>query len=139
MKTASQSKRGKLARAAGARFELKVRADLENDGWILDKWTNNVDLELGKLVKAKRKFNPFIKILSIGTGFPDFVAFRQKGNLHEVIGVEVKANGWLDKKEKEKCEFLLDKKIFSKILIARKSKERGKIEYADFKEKYNNL
>ena len=139
MKTASKSKRGKLARAAGARFELKVRADLENDGWILDKWTNNVDLELGKLVKAKRKFNPFIKILSIGTGFPDFVAFRQKGNLHEVIGVEVKANGWLDKKEKEKCEFLLDKKIFSKILIARKSKERGKIEYVDFKEKYNNL
>ena len=139
MKTASKSKRGKLARAAGARFELKVRADLENDGWILDKWTNNVDLELGKLVKAKRKFNPFIKILSIGTGFPDFVAFRQKGNLHEVIGVEVKANGWLDKKEKEKCKFLLDKKIFSKILIARKSKERGKIEYADFKEKYNNL
>jgi len=139
MKTASKSKRGKLARAAGARFELKVRADLENDGWILDKWTNNVDLELGKLVKAKRKFNPFIKILSIGTGFPDFVAFRQKGNLHEVIGVEVKANGWLDKKEKEKCKFLLDKKIFSKILIARKSKERGKIEYVDFKEKYNNL
>ena len=139
MKTTSKSKRGKLARAAGARFELKVRADLENDGWILDKWTNNVDLELGKLVKAKRKFNPFIKILSIGTGFPDFVAFRQKGNLHEVIGVEVKANGWLDKKEKEKCKFLLDKKIFSKILIARKSKERGKIEYADFKEKYNNL
>ena len=139
MKTTSKSKRGKLARAAGARFELKVRADLENDDWILDKWTNNVDLELGKLVKAKRKFNPFIKILSIGTGFPDFVAFRQKGNLHEVIGVEVKANGWLDKKEKEKCKFLLDKKIFSKILIARKSKERGKIEYADFKEKYNNL
>ena len=139
MKTSSKSKRGKLARAAGARFELKVRADLEKGGWILDKWTNNVDLETKKLVKAKRKFNPFIKILSIGTGFPDFIAFKRKGKLYDIIGVEVKGNGWLDKTEKEKCRFLLDKKIFSRILIAKKAKERGKIEYIDFAEKYNNL
>ena len=136
MKTDSKSKRGKLARASGARFELKVRADLEKDGWILDKWTNNVDLETKKLVKAKRKFNPFIKILSIGTGFPDFVAFRNKGENYEVIGVEAKGDGFLDKTEKEKCRFLLEKKIFSKILIAKKSKERGKIDYIDFAEKY---
>ncbi len=139
MKTSSKSKRGKLARAAGARFELKVRADLEKGGWILDKWTNNVDLETKKLVKAKRKFNPFIKILSIGTGFPDFIAFKRKGKLYDIIGVEVKGNGWLDKTEKGKCKFLLDKKIFSRILIAKKAKERGKIEYIDFAEKYNNL
>ena len=139
MKTDSKSKRGKLARAAGARFELKVRADLEKGGWILDKWTNNVDLETKKLVKAKRKFNPFIKILSIGTGFPDFIAFKRKGKLYDIIGVEVKGNGWLDKTEKGKCKFLLDKKIFSRILIAKKAKERGKIEYIDFAEKYNNL
>ena len=139
MKTSSKSKRGKLARAAGARFELKVRADLEKGGWILDKWTNNVDLETKKLVKAKRKFNSFIKILSIGTGFPDFIAFKRKGKLYDIIGVEVKGNGWLDKTEKGKCKFLLDKKIFSRILIAKKAKERGKIEYIDFAEKYNNL
>src|SRR3989344_5733583 len=139
MKTSSKSKRGKLARAAGARFELKVRADLEKGGWILDKWTNNVDLKTKKLVKAKRKFNPFIKILSIGTGFPDFIAFKRKGKLYDIIGVEVKGNGWLDKTEKGKCKFLLDKKIFSRILIAKKAKERGKIEYIDFAEKYNNL
>ena len=139
MKTSSKSKRGKLARAAGARFELKVRTDLEKGGWILDKWTNNVDLETKKLVKAKRKFNPFIKILSIGTGFPDFIAFKRKGKLYDIIGVEVKGNGWLDKTEKGKCKFLLDKKIFSRILIAKKAKERGKIEYIDFAEKYNNL
>jgi len=105
----------------------------------LDKWTNNVDLETKKLVKAKRKFNPFIKILSIGTGFPDFIAFKRKGKLYDIIGVEVKGNGWLDKTEKGKCKFLLDKKIFSRILIAKKAKERGKIEYIDFAEKYNNL
>lgn len=140
MKEISNSIRGKKSRASGARFELKVRNSLENDGWIVDKWMNNVDLEKRKLIKAKRKFNPFLKILGIGTGFPDFIAFKLvRGNNYEVIGVEVKANGWLDKSEKEKCRFLLDKKIFSKILIASRGKKRGAIEYINFREKYNNL
>ena len=141
MKVSSKSKRGKLARAAGARFELKVRADLENQGWIVDKWTNNVDLQLGKLIKAKRKFNFFsnMKILGIGTGFPDFIAFRKKDEYYEIIGVEVKSNGWLDKTEKEKMKFLLEKNIFSRILIAKKGEKKGTIEYVDFSEKYNNV
>ena len=137
MPTKKKRAQGRKNRAAGARFELKVRGNLENDNWIADKWTNNVDLEEKKLIKAKRKFNPFLKILGIGTGFPDFICFKRKGNLYEIIGVEVKANGWLDKNEKEKCKFLLDKKIFSRILIARKGKKRGEIEYIDFKEKYD--
>ena len=128
---------GKKNRAAGARFELKVRNDLEKEGWVIDKWTNNVDLEEGKLVKAKRKFNPYRKVLGIGTGFPDFIAFRPKGKSYEVIGVEVKGNGWLDKSEKEKCRFLLERGIFSKILVAKKGKKRGEIEYVVFKDKYN--
>lgn len=132
-----RSKRGKKSRAAGARFELKVRGHLEEQGWTTDKWTNNVDLENGKLEKAKRKFNPFSKILGIGTGFPDLICLRRKEDLHEVIGVEVKANGWLDKQEKEKCKWLLDKGVFSRILIAKKSEERGKIDYIDFREKYS--
>jgi len=131
--------RGKKSRAAGARFELKVRNKLESEGWIVDKWSNNVDLEKGKLMKAKRKYNPFKKVMVIGTGFPDFIAFRPKGKNYEIIGVEVRGSGWLDKSEKEKCKFLLNKKIFSKILIAKKGKKRGKIEYMNFKEKYNNL
>ena len=133
----SKSKQGKKNRAAGVRFELKVRNDLEAKGWIMDKWTNNIDLEKQQLVKAKRKYNPFKKIMIIGTGFPDFIAFKIKGKNYEVIGVEVKGNGWLDKQEKEKCEFFLKKKIFSKILIAKKGKKRGEIEYIDFKDKYN--
>ena len=136
MDKSEKSKMGKKSRASGMRFELRVRNNLEKDGWIVDKWTNNVDLEGKKLVKAKRKFNPFIKILSIGTGFPDFIALRNKGEYYEVIGVEVKGNGWLDKEEKEKIKFLLDKKIFSRILIAKKGKKRGEIEYIDFAEKY---
>ncbi len=90
----------------------------------------------GRIIPARRKYNPFLKALSIGTGFPDFIAFRRKEDDYEVIGVEVKANGWLDKEEKEKCKWLLENKIFSKILIAKKGKKRGEIEYTDFKEKY---
>ena len=134
MKVESKSKRGKLARASGARFELVVRADLEKDGWIVAKWMNNVDS--GKIIPAKRKFNPFMKALSIGTGFPDFVAFKKEGEKYEVIGVEVKTNGYLDKEEKEKCKFLLDKNIFSKILIAKKGKRNEGTIYEDFIEKY---
>ncbi|MBU2053138.1 MAG: hypothetical protein KJ721_02760 [Nanoarchaeota archaeon] len=85
-KDKSKIKQGRTARARGARFELKVRDELESQGWIMDKWTNNVDLSSkddsgepgeGKLVKAKRKYNPFKKMLVVGTGFPDFIAFKQ--------------------------------------------------------------
>ena len=133
----ANSIRGKKSRAAGARFELKVRGNLESQGWIVDRWMNNIDLENQKLIPAKRKYNPYLKALSIGTGFPDFLCFKKKGKKSfEIIGVEVKGNGWLDKTEKEKCRFLLDKKIFNKILIAHKGKKRGEVSYFDFEEKY---
>jgi hypothetical protein len=132
----NKPKQGKKNRASGARFELKVRAALEKERWILDKWSNNVDLIKGEIVKSKRKYNPFLKFLSIGTGFPDFIGFRRADSNYEVIGVEVKANGWLDRSEKEKCLWYLKNKIFSKILIAKKSKKRGNIDYIDFNDKY---
>jgi len=155
-------KQGKKNKASGARFELKVRKDLESKGWIVSKWQNNVELPydipvsenpktkcecipkrfIGKLIPAKRKFNPFKKILGIGTGFPDFIAYQNMNNeenkavfgivdcgilekdskirLSGIIGVEAKLNGMLDKEEKLKCKWLLDNKIFSKILIAMK-------------------
>ena len=134
----NNSLRGKKNRASGARFELRVRGELEKKGWVIDKWTNNVDLEQKKLIKAKRKFNPFLKILGIGSGFPDFIAFKREGKRYEVISVEVKSDGYLTQEEKEKCRFLLDKKIFGKILIAKKGKKRGEIEYVDFEEKYGD-
>jgi len=137
-KKASKRKQGKKNRAAGARFELKVRDDLENDGWVIDKWTNNVDLEEGKLVKAKRKYNPFKKVMVIGTGFPDFIGFKPSGKKHTVIGVEVRSDGYLKPDEKKKCEFYLKNKIFSKILIAKSVREgrRIKVEYINFNKKY---
>lgn len=131
-------RQGRLNRAKGQRFELKVRKELENERWVVDKWTNNVDLEEQKLIKAKRKFNPFMKILGIGSGFPDFIAFRPKGKNYEIIGIEVKTNGYLDKNEKEKCKWLLKNNIFSKILIAKPIREgkRIKVEYIDFSDKW---
>ncbi len=129
-------KRGKKNRSSGARFELKVRSAMEKEGWIIDKWTNNVDLKEDKLIKSRRKYNPFSKVLSIGTGFPDFIGFRLAKENYEVIGVEVKVNGWLDRSEKEKCWWYLEKKIFSKILIAKRGKKKGEIEYINFFEKY---
>jgi len=96
----------------------------------------------------------------VGTGFPDFIAFRKTmcssaytlnstsqkfrnegAKNHEVIGVEVKINGILSKIEKEKCAWYLKEGIFSRILIAKSVKDgrKIKIEYVDFKEKYGKL
>ena len=50
-KPTTKSELGKKSRDAGMRFERKVRADLESKGWIVDKWTNNVDLELSRCGK----------------------------------------------------------------------------------------
>ncbi len=136
-----KSEQGKKSRAKGQRFETKVRLDLENMGWIVTKWMNTVDYDrlgnIGKLVPAKRKYNPFLKALSLGTGFPDFVCFRREEDKFDVIGVEAKGKGYLDPKERGMCLWLLENKIFSRILIARDSKEKGKVDYADFNIKYN--
>ncbi len=143
---------GKKNRESGRRFELKVRKDLEDKGWIVSKWMNNIS-ELKqdkpssetngyrKLIPAKHKFRGKGIPMAIGTGFPDFIAFRDFAipmcagyeDCKEVIGVEAKSNGYLSKEEKEKCKWLLDNNIFSKILIAKKGKKRGEIIYEEFK------
>lgn len=74
--------------------------------------------------------------MSIGTGFPDLVCFKRNQSNYEIIGVEVKKNGYLDRVEKAMCHWLIENRIFQKVLIARMSKKRGEIEYIDFKEKY---
>ncbi|MGR3175084.1 MAG: hypothetical protein ACUZ8N_10850 [Candidatus Scalindua sp.] len=135
-------KQGKANRAKGMRFELKVRKDLESKGWIVDKWTNNVDLDwcepYGKLHPAKsNRFN------LRSTGFPDFIAFKKMTKSSEdapgyfdLMGVEVKTNGYLSKQEKEKCSWYLENNIFSKILIA--SKDGKEIVYKEFERGLKN-
>lgn len=138
-KEKSKIKSGKKSRSKGASFELKVRQDLERKGRIVDKWSNNVNLAEGKIVPAKRKFNPYSKVMTIGTGFPDFISFKKiSEGIYSVIGVECKVNGLLSHEEKEKCAWYLQNGIFSEIWIAQKKKEGNKatVEYYDFKEKY---
>jgi hypothetical protein len=136
LKKKSKVKIGKKSKTAGGQFELRVRKDLEKKGWIIDKWSNNIDLETKKIISAKRKFNPFAKIMTIGTGFPDFIAFQKMNkSYYKVIGVEVKMNGMLSKIEKEKCKLYLENNTFTELLIAEKVKEKNrvKIVYTDVK------
>ena len=168
MKKIDYQKQGVKNRLSGARFELKVRSDLESKGWIVDRWSNNVEgfgdgktqrnvpalsgtdnLEgsspspLIKLIKAKSFMGR-----SRTNGFPDFIAFKSWMHFDDLkfetfdgsvwgpwnlIGVECKSNGYLDKIEKEKCVWYLENNIFSKILIASKGTKRGEIKYVEFK------
>ena len=141
MKDPIKVAQGKKAKLDGAAFERKVRKDLESKGWIVDKWTNNVEfidirsrdgILKGKMHPARsNRFN------MRSTGFPDFIALKpcklpEKWNqLYEIIAVEVKTNGTLRKEEKEKCQWYLDNNVFSKILIA--SKGEDGIIYKEFK------
>jgi len=169
MKKRTKSQIGKKNRQSGAAFERKVRADLEEKGWVVSRWMNNVEFSPtieawktevslkeglvkevpfeGKLIPAKHKFRGIGIPMVMGTGFPDFIAYalyKLPENIEEfgfingyefkennVIGVECKSNGYLDKIEKEKCKWLLENNIFSKILIAKKGKKRGSIEYEE--------
>ncbi len=139
LKKKSEVKKGRTSKAKGARFELKVRKDLEDKGRTVDKWSNNVDLEEQKIIPAKRKYNPFRKAMMLSSGFPDFVSIKKiSEGSYSVIGVEVKVNGILSKIEKEKCRFYLQQGTFSNIWIAKAVQEGRKIniKYEDFEERY---
>lgn len=144
-KSKEKIKEGKKSKKSGADFELQVRKNLEEMGWTVAKWADNVDLELKKVVSAKKGmvFNPFFKRMMptlSSTGFPDFIAFQLVGErMYNIIGVESKINGTLSKEEKEKCIFILNNKIFNDIWIAQKNEETKKIEYINFKERFEKL
>jgi len=129
---------GRKNRAKGALFETKVREDLESKGWTVTKWMNTVDNEKDKVVPSKRKYNPFTRALAIGTGFPDLLCFKKNDKHYDVIGVEVKSTGSLTQIEKGMCIWYLEKKIFPRIIIAKKKREGRKIvpHFEDFREKY---
>lgn len=132
------TKRGKKSRNSGRRFEEKSREFLTSQGLIVGRWTNNLILENGeyKLVPSKplMKFNPFTKtmqIMNTNTGFPDYFAFHP-GKETELIGYESKKGKYLDKDEKEKCEWYLKHLIFSKIFVLYPGKKRGTIDAWEF-------
>jgi hypothetical protein len=139
-------KQGKRNQINGRDFENRVRKDLESKGWIINRWNNNVELEsiaesvrkqieltgsgwlngrVGKLIPAKQGY-----YRKTSTGFPDFIAYkisRYEKNSYQILGIECKTNGYLDKTEREKCEWLLKNKIFNEIVIAKKIKEKNRI------------
>jgi hypothetical protein len=114
---AELSKIRKKARASGAKFEIRCREELEAQGWVVAKWSNNIDIEKEIIIKAKPKFNPFTKtIMMNSSGFPDLIAFRLvvheevPGLVHwptyHIRFVECKKNGYLTQEEKKKCQIL---------------------------------
>ena len=121
----------------------------KKDKYVIQKTKKEINFEdiiFDKNIPAKSRFGMRT------TGFPDLITFKiregysyydEEGktideclhftNDRIVMGVEVKSDGYLDKIEKKKCRWLLNNKIFNKILIASKSKKkRGKINYNEF-------
>lgn len=146
-------KRGKKSRKEGKDFEIRVRSNLVEKGWIVNRFDN--DVKEGKLVQAKtswRRTPHGMFPMNLSPGMPDFVCFKlvtrvmtscflpgEEGEQlidkhYDVIAVECKITGTLDKLEKQKCQWYLDNHIFSRILIAYKTKEKNriKVNYKEF-------
>lgn len=113
-------KQGKRNKQMGLDFERRTRAYLEELGYIVTKWHNNV--KDNKLVPAKAG-----RFRQMQTGFPDFLVLKQEINkLYSVLLLECKINGKLSKIEKEKALFYLDKgfnfAIASKVKVGNRIK-----------------
>jgi hypothetical protein len=120
-------KQGKRNKAMGADFERRTRKDLEDKGWKVSKYSNNVDLmfQISKPAKPGR-------FRMMQTGFPDFIAYKLRFNNdiisgYEIQFVECKTNGYLSKEEKEKARWYLDNKYCNKFFIAYKTKEKNRV------------
>ena len=152
MKDPKQVAKGKKNRKSGGAFESRVRKDLEEKGWIVDKWSNNVSdypdsninlppEERGdrKLIPAKHKFRGPGIPMAMGTGFPDFICIKvhdlSTPQTYLIKFVECKSNGYLTKIEKEKCSWLQNQGFNIEIAIRHKIKNRIHIEYRDFEVK----
>ena len=113
------------------------------------KHTTLIAIE-GKLIPAKMKYNPFRKAMMLSSGFPDFICWKlgdyadieieapefktEIGSQYGIVGIEAKSKGYLDKIERAKCRWLIENKVFSKILVASKHKNGRRIEikYKEF-------
>ncbi len=167
METHEQAvKRGKKSRKEGKDFEARVRSDLTEKGWTVCRFDNDVKENKLFQAKTNWRRTPFGMFpMNLSPGFPDFIISKhclleedsikpiveikrnsKLGLLNEVkeldlvfcnIAVECKINGTLDKLEKQKCQWLLDNNIFSKILIASKHKIKNRIhiKYKEWKSK----
>ena len=122
-------KQGKANKAKGARFELKVRKHLEGKNWIVSKFRCNVDVDSGEIIQAKNKFIPK-RGMMLGSGFPDFVCFKNIRGVNFIGFVECKFNGKLTKDEKIKLDWLVKKGYLCYVA----QDEEGKIRFREFVE-----
>ncbi len=99
-------KQGKANRAKGARFELKVKRHLAEEGWIVMRNQNQIDLDKSCFVPSKAKFL-YGRPVGLGSGFPDFICWRHvKNALYEFIFVECKYSKYLKPLERDKMKWL---------------------------------
>ena len=123
---------GKRNRKKGEYWESLVRRDLESQGFIVNRWSNNVTE--GELHAARN-----IPFKRYATGFPDFMAYMERGaprpgkggygNGFLIVFVECKYNGRLTKEEKEKIQYYLKNRICHKFLVAYKKDGSQEVNY----------
>ena len=146
----NHKKQGKKNKRMGADFERRVRKDLEEKGWIVSKWQNNL-----KYSKEKEDFKCIPakpgRFRMMQTGFPDFFVYKMYDEeenfldtgaipktrpikIFKIIFVECKTNGYLSKEEKEKAQWYLKNNYCEEFLIAKKIKNGRKVgvKYAVF-------
>jgi len=121
-------KQGKKNRRIGGDTERRTRKLLEEEGWFVSKFQNKIDIKKEEMVAAKQG-----RFRMTSTGFPDFICWKREYKTYlqeevlEMIGVECKSDGILDKTEKAQCEWLLENRVFDKILITKRDKIKNKI------------
>ena len=119
-----KSRRGRLGRIHGQRFELSVREDLNEKGWLVFKNDNQVYLDENEFKQAKRSYNPFTHMVGYGNGFPDFLCITLDG---DVKFVESKKNKYLSQEEKLKVAWIKEN-LKIPVEVAFNNKD-GEIEY----------
>ena len=120
-----KSRRGRLGRIRGQRFELSVREDLNEKGWLVFKNDNQVYLDENEFKQAKRSYNPFTHMVGYGNGFPDFVCIDIKE--FDIKFVESKKNKYLSQEEKLKVAWIKEN-LKIPVEVAFNNKD-GEIEY----------
>jgi len=131
MKNPKKVNMGKKSRAAGKRFELRVRGDQEKDGWIV--FRNSNDVVEDKFIQAKTKWNFFTKRpMGLQTGFPDFICVKRYHGRFMTKFIESKMNNLLTKEEKCKCQWI-EENLEIPVFIAFKGEKRGEIIYRSWK------
>ena len=133
MPTKDFVKQGKSNRRKGKDFELKVRKYFEKKNWIIDKWSNNVDLEKNCLKIAGNKYIPGRGMMP-GLGFPDFILFKKRDVGYQLVLVECKLNNKLSKLEKQKLDWLV-KQGLRCFVAFNNDGEIGTREFLEYKER----